>query len=41
MRSIIFTHGDSDGICAGAIVKSALVGVSFEHRAHKHVYDIT
>jgi len=26
MSSIIFTHGDSDGICAGAIVKSALPG---------------
>ena len=26
MSSIIFTHGDSDGICAGAIVKSAIPG---------------
>ncbi len=26
MSSIIFTHGDCDGICAGAIVKSALPG---------------
>ena len=26
MSSIIFSHGDSDGICAGAIVKSALPG---------------
>jgi single-stranded-DNA-specific exonuclease len=24
MSSIIFTHGDSDGICSGAVVKSAL-----------------
>ena len=26
MRSIIFTHGDCDGICAGAVVKSAFPG---------------
>ena len=26
MSSIIFTHGDCDGICAGAVVKSALPG---------------
>lgn len=26
MSSIIFSHGDSDGICAGAIAKSALPG---------------
>jgi single-stranded-DNA-specific exonuclease len=26
MSSIIFTHGDCDGICSGAIVKSALPG---------------